>query len=70
MTFPFIGGSSNIDKDLAHYVTYMCAKNEVDPSNGLGGVREHTDIQTYMVREIRRRIEIKSEVLIIPANIV
>ena len=51
-TFPFIGGSSNIDKNLAHYVTYMCAKNEVDPNNGLGGVREHTYRQTYMVREI------------------
>ena len=47
VTFPFVWGSSNIDEVLARYVIYMCTKNQFDMTNGLGGVREHTDIQTY-----------------------
>ena len=43
VTFSFVGGLSNIDKVSARYVIYMCTKNQIDRTNGLGGVREQTD---------------------------
>ena len=42
LTFLLVGGSPNIDKVLARYVIYMCTKNQIDRTNGVGGVRAKT----------------------------
>ena len=42
LTLPSIGGRSNIDNNEPHYINYMCAKNWISTTFGLGAVREHT----------------------------
>ena len=45
--------SSNIDKGEPHHVNYMCAKNWIPTTFGLGAVREQTYIHTNTLRATR-----------------
>ena len=44
--------SSNIDKILEGDMMNLSAKNEVNPTNGLGGVRAQTDTHTQYLSVI------------------
>ena len=59
LTLPFIGGRSNIDKNEPHCVNYMCAKNWISTTFGLGAVREHRHTHTHKYVKRNKNMDAK-----------